>query len=111
MCLVEQQLMVRLKPVSRGFGFAIHGVASNQQPQESYASVSKRMPVEMWEFEDLCQALEGKPREPYTLSRFTIRRCLCASLPEQEENRAEYRLTASLYFSVGASQNAVQKYA
>jgi hypothetical protein len=68
--------------VSRGSAFRIHGVASKEQPETSHPAVSKRMPVAVWELEDLCKASEGAcqvPRScPHPVSVGNLRFAGCA---------------------------------
>ena len=55
--------------MSRGIAFRIHGVASKELPEASHPAVSKRMPVAVWELEDLCKASEGARQVPRSCPR------------------------------------------
>jgi hypothetical protein len=47
-------------PVSRGFELQVHGVIKPGQLEPPFPAVIQRMPIDVWEFEDLLNAAHGK---------------------------------------------------
>ena len=51
--------------VSRGIGVEIHGMVKAGQLEPPFPQVSKRMPIDIWDFEALLRGNEGKLPGPY----------------------------------------------
>jgi hypothetical protein len=51
--------------VSRGIGVEIHGMVRAGQLEPPFPQVSKRMPIDVWEFEALLRGNEGQLPGPY----------------------------------------------